>query len=190
MESDLASILCVAKLDRLVERCKNERLLDLLDLYESDKDGFWKHFKEKVGVTKIGERLALASALKKALASSQGALQWRQGFLAADTQPTPPAAKEKRSHRAALPNEAYLPTETCALLDDVDDDDEEEEEEPMAVEAHGGDGAVVVSQRDFDRAMRVTRCTHGVLSPDAHAEMVARFECFHISGGASLAPPA
>ena len=71
-----------------------------------------------------------------------------------------------------------------------DDDDDDEEEEPMAVEAHGGDGAVVVSQRDFDRAMRVTRCTHGVLSPDAHAEMVARFECFHISGGASLAPPA
>ena len=131
MESDLASILCVAKLDRLVERCKDERLEDWLHLYASDKDGFWKHLKEKVGVTKIGERLALASALKKALSSSQGALQWRQGFLAADTQPTPPAAKEKRSHRAALPNEAYLPTETCALLDDVDDDDEEEEEEPQ-----------------------------------------------------------
>ena len=136
MESDLASILCVAKLERLVERCQHERLEEWLRLYEADKETFWRHFKDKVGSTKIGERLALASALKKALAQSKGGFQWRQGFLAADRAALSPPAQDEKKRAKALPNEAYLPTETCALIDDVDEDEGEDSDGDESVLAN------------------------------------------------------
>ena len=89
-----------------------------MTLLNQDRAAFHEKLR-KLGLTKIGERLALASALKK-LRADEEASGWKKGFLAQDEKPSLELSTKKKT--SALPNDAFLPSTTVAMLEDDEDD--------------------------------------------------------------------
>ena len=158
MEAELAHVLHHVKLDRLAERVseRGETAESWREKLKADRDSFFSFLRE-LGVTKVGERLALANALcaaspspprtvsvgermrrkmatpspppLEATPSPPPAAGLRGGFL------TEPAASKPRARQLLLnriPDEAFLPTESCPLLEE---DADEIEDEVQAVAA-------------------------------------------------------